>query len=210
VSSNHATTAMFRLPFVTTCPTDADGDGYGTPGDPACPLGDTEDCDDSDRWIAPSAPQACDGLNNDCTDVAWPALSGRETDDDGDGLSECAGDCSDTDAGSWERPGRVEVMLGSEAGQTVLAWSLPDPPGGSAQSFVYDVVRSTDASFCFSGEECLASNQPETTAADDLIPDPWATFFYLVRPQNACGPGPLGHSLERYFGTPPRVAVDCP
>ncbi len=47
-------TAMFRLPFAQTCSADADGDGFGAPGDPACPLGDATDCNDGDVWVGPA------------------------------------------------------------------------------------------------------------------------------------------------------------
>jgi len=48
---------------------------------------------------APSA-EICDGLDNDCNgllDAGNPGVDGQETDDDGDGESECAGDCDDAD-----------------------------------------------------------------------------------------------------------------
>jgi hypothetical protein len=55
------------------------------------------DCDDSERWVYPGAPQIChDGLNNDCAHQEWPDLTGtNEADEDGDGFSECTGDCDD-------------------------------------------------------------------------------------------------------------------
>ncbi|MCZ6650645.1 MAG: MopE-related protein, partial [Acidobacteria bacterium] len=66
---------------------DMDLDGY-----PAC-----ADCDDTNIDIYPGAPQICDGANNDCDHPDWPSLVAvPETDNDGDGLSECAGDnCPD-------------------------------------------------------------------------------------------------------------------
>ena len=71
---------------------DADGDGISL-----C----DGDCDDGDDRVYPGAPQACgDDLNNDCLDPVWPALAGTiEADDDGDGPSECVGDCDDAEAG---------------------------------------------------------------------------------------------------------------
>ncbi|MFQ5720541.1 MAG: MopE-related protein, partial [Acidobacteriota bacterium] len=73
----------------TTC-TDVDVDGW-----PIC----AGDCDDTNAAIFPAAPQVCDGLNNDCNDPAWPALTGtNEADADGDAFSACTGDCDDTNA----------------------------------------------------------------------------------------------------------------
>jgi hypothetical protein len=56
------------------------------------------DCDDADPRVRPGGFQVCDGVNNDCGDPAWPLLAGtNEGDDDGDGWSECRGDCNDGD-----------------------------------------------------------------------------------------------------------------
>jgi hypothetical protein len=45
---------------------DADGDGYGSPGAAACDAGPGDDCDDGRAEVHPDAPDACDGLDNDC------------------------------------------------------------------------------------------------------------------------------------------------
>jgi hypothetical protein len=70
------------------CP-NSDGDGYSV-----C----SADCDDSDPFVYPGAPQVCDGANNDCNDPAWPALPPDERDDDSDSWSICEGDCNDGNA----------------------------------------------------------------------------------------------------------------
>jgi hypothetical protein len=72
------------------CDNDQDGDRF-------CPDSTPPDCDDSNASVHPGAPQSCgDGLNNDCEHPDWPNLSNtNEADDDGDGFSECAGDCDD-------------------------------------------------------------------------------------------------------------------
>lgn len=78
------------------CRRDIDGDGYGD----AFPPPDVTpgaDCDDSDAAVYPGGPQICDGLNNDCYDVGWPALPPVEADVDHDSFSECTGDCNDFD-----------------------------------------------------------------------------------------------------------------
>ncbi len=68
------------------------------------------DCDDTHADIYPGAAPICDGVNNDCEDPFWPALTGtNEQDGDGDGFSECSGDCDDGDAaihpGAADLPG---------------------------------------------------------------------------------------------------------
>ncbi len=65
-----------------TTPTDADGDGWDW----------DEDCDDNDPEVYPGADEVCDGKDNDCD----PATD-EDVDDDGDGLTECEGDCDDSD-----------------------------------------------------------------------------------------------------------------
>jgi hypothetical protein len=75
---------------------DRDNDGYGAPGDGACPNGPVSDCDDGDSSVHPGAPQVCDGVSNNCSAAGWPSLPGtNEFDNDADGLSACAGDCND-------------------------------------------------------------------------------------------------------------------
>jgi len=80
--------------------TDADGD------DSASCL----DCDDGDDTVFPGAPELCDGQDNDCNgldDFGNPGFGGEESDDDGDLVSECEGDCDDDDIFIF--PGAAEV-----------------------------------------------------------------------------------------------------
>ena len=62
---------------------------YDTDGFLAC-----AECDDGAHHNAPGNVELCDGLDNDC-DGAPAAV---EVDDDGDGQTECDGDCDDADA----------------------------------------------------------------------------------------------------------------
>ena len=50
---------------------DNDGDGYGSPGDPACPNGAELDCDDTDSSVNPGASDfICDGVDNNCNGIS--------------------------------------------------------------------------------------------------------------------------------------------
>ncbi len=97
-----------------SCFVDADGDGVGdaatTSADGDCTdVGESAvdgDCDDSDPFVGPNAPEACNGADDDC-DGSVPA---SEADDDGDGALVCAGDCDDDDATA--APGEAEVCDG--------------------------------------------------------------------------------------------------
>lgn len=63
---------------------DGDGDGYGDPGNAACPNGPATDCNDGSAGINPGAAEVCaDSLDNDCDDLADCA------DDDCNADAEC-------------------------------------------------------------------------------------------------------------------------
>jgi hypothetical protein len=84
---------------------DADSDGYGTDSDtiqqcdrPNGYVLDGGDCDDANRFVSPSAPEVCDGLDNDCDDLTDdddPGMTGEGTwypDTDGDGFGDPDGE----------------------------------------------------------------------------------------------------------------------
>jgi hypothetical protein len=115
---------------------DADGDGFGDPGvvtlscDPVSGSVDNgDDCDDSVGASYPGAPEACDGLDNDCDGVVddgavdavtWYAdADGDGFGDPGAGVDACAApagtvanadDCDDADVGVY--PGAPESCDG--------------------------------------------------------------------------------------------------
>ncbi|MBC8412839.1 MAG: DUF3466 family protein [Nitrospira sp.] len=68
--------------------TDSDGDGHTTPA--SC-LGTKDDCNDTSAAVSPSAPEICDGIDNNCDGINDVA------DTDGDGFGLCEGDCNDLD-----------------------------------------------------------------------------------------------------------------
>ncbi|RJQ49368.1 MAG: hypothetical protein C4538_02350, partial [Nitrospiraceae bacterium] len=58
----------------TSCLTpcqDADGDGYGANGDPACPMGTAIDCNDNNANVNPAATDTnCNGVDDNCNGTA--------------------------------------------------------------------------------------------------------------------------------------------
>jgi N-acetylneuraminic acid mutarotase len=169
------------------------------------------DCNDSNSAVYPSAPQLCDGVNNNCADPAWPAVPANEADSDADGHRVCQGDCNDNLSSAWAMPGEVQALLLSQdpdSGVTTLAWSTPAAPGGTA--IVYDALRAVAAGDFISGTACVASDASATTAAESAVPSVGGTYFYLVRAENGCpgltGQGVLGTDSE---GTP-QPGVNCP
>jgi hypothetical protein len=182
--------APFRLHFSETCASDSDGDGYGSAGDPDCPLGSSLDCDETNVRVAPGATDLCDGLSNDCSDPAWPSLTGtNESDDDGDGFSECGGDCDDSLDQVWLPSVVLELLLGrEESGMTVLTWNVQGDPGAVPSALRYDVFRHSapQQSHCAMDWLCLESDFVETTVEDADVPEPGTGYHYLVRMENAC------------------------
>ena len=94
-------------------------------------------------------------------------------------------------------PGEVQ-NLRFLADRRTLRWDAL-PSGGAAPR--YDTLRA-GAAFDFSaGSECVESDGTDVETVDPREPSPTEALFYLVRAENACGPGPLG------AGGP---AGDCP
>jgi len=177
-----------------SCCDNVDGDGYN----------ECHECDDAHASVYPGAPQLCDVLNNDCNAPGWPSLVGtNEADDDGDGLSECAGDCDDADGTAWAIPGEARG-LSFASGKTTFSWNPPVVPGGSVS--YYDSVRSSMASDFVTGASCAETNGTDTQTIDAETPPIGGRFFYNVRSGNSCGEGSPGRNSD---GTE-RTVRACP
>jgi len=92
---------------------DRDDDGHPAQGDHQCTCGPEPpcdhpgagnwDCNDDDAGMHPYAPEACDGLDNDCDHGVDEGF-----DLDGDGYDSCVeGDCDDESP--WIHPGAAEI-----------------------------------------------------------------------------------------------------
>ena len=80
------------------------------------------------------------GVGNSELDSGGRYALGNSVDDDGDGLSECDGDCNDVDAGAFAVPAEVMGLIFAGDKQT-LEWDSAAPAAGtstaeSARSFL--------------------------------------------------------------------------
>jgi len=148
---------------------------------------------------------------------------GHAVDDDGDGYTECAGDCNDGNPSIY--PGAPELCDGLDndcnftvdegaepleiAGLTfesesTLSWQ-PGPPGLGT---IYDIARGFVDEFPVgsgAGETCLVS-EPGNTTTDTDPPDAGTAYWYLVRGRNDCGTGSYGQQSD----TTERTTAVCP
>ena len=114
-----------------TVGTDGDGDGFTVAAG---------DCNDANATIYPGAPEACDGLDNDC-DTVVPA---DEIDGDLDGYAPCAGDCDDLDL--YVNPSQAEIPndgidndCDGSVDPTWLPISASPDPSGDHGGYLIDI-----------------------------------------------------------------------
>jgi len=201
---------------------DTDGDGFGSPGDPACPEGAAEDCDDADANAYPGNVEICDGVDNDCDTFVDEDENGEDTDADGvhnvcDNCPQIANpDQLDTDSDGLgdicdlDDDGDGVVDLEDCAPFSGSLAALPDPIGNtvilsrdigavltwgrSAQGPTANVYRgSIDPRMPWSYDvSCLFPEHPLTTVEDTEMPPVGTAFFYLISGNNLCGESRMG------------------
>jgi hypothetical protein len=138
---------------------DADGDGFGRFGDPACPAGTDPDCDDGNETVHPGLPDSCDGLDNDCDGIVDnpPAPTG-------------IGDLSVEDSMlHW-------THLGETTGYDVVRGNLA-------------ALQASSGDFSLATMACLADDYPGASLAEGEPPVPGEGFWFLLRPMNCGGNG---------------------
>ena len=124
-------------------------------------------------------------------------LDGGPGDLDGDGFV-AAGDCDDADPGLWSPPGTVVNLTVDrtepQSPVSTLAWSLDASQSGVGSAQVtFTTLRSGNAAnFADASVDCLGPAETGLSTEDLDVPEPGQAFFYLVRPDNACGTGSLG------------------
>ncbi len=116
-----------------------------------------------------------------------------DADPDGDGLTN-GNDCAPVDP--LNQPPQTEV-LGLEVmggANALLQWAPHALQGSGGVS--YDVLSGNAAGLAGMGgvgnETCVGTGLSVAQTADPRIPGPEASFYYLIRPRNACGVGPIG------------------
>jgi hypothetical protein len=184
---------------------DADGDGYGSPGNCSCSNGGALDCNDNNPHVYPGAPDICDGIDNQCPgDPGYGQVDeGPPACDDGNACTRndtCGGGvCSGTPINAPPDTQNVAVA----ADKATYSWSA------ATDATQYDVVRGSTGALPVGvnlADEACFDNLAGTALVDPELPAPGAGFWYLSRGENACGIGTFGNQSD---GSP-RITTTCP
>jgi len=153
VDVNEGAIAVARDDGDFTVSVDADGDGAL-----AC-----SDCDDGDPGIYPGAPEACNGVDDDCDgsleETATPAVT-------------------------------VLLDVAATVDGSEISWTVV--PGATGYDTVWGLLSAlvaTGGSFADATESCLANDGEATSIVDPYLPAEGDAFWYLVRAVGCGGPG---------------------
>jgi len=179
---------------------------------------------DPDNWILKTVAtmSVIDGDGDgvpDSQDNCPAAANGSQANLDGDSMGDACdpdvdgdslangGDCAPVDP--LNSPPQTEVTgLELQGGESALLQWAPHALAGAGVS--YDVLTGNSGSLAGAGgvgsETCIGSNLSAPQTIDTQIPAPDTSFYYLIRPRNACGAGPLGDDSAGQ----PRSSNACP
>ena len=156
----------------------------------------------------PDTADNCGSIYNPAQDDLDADTLGNpcDADMDGDGAVNTV-DCAPLEPAVQALPGETTNLVVSGGSVASLAWD-PGVPAGSVTE--WDLLRGDAGALAplggAGGEICLAPRLPAAATIDTQSPAPAGIFYYLVRPRNICGPGPLGVDSS---GTP-RQSPACP
>lgn len=119
----------------------------------------------------------------------------QSVDNDGDGRTDCEGDCDDTNPLVWSLPMEVSNLRVSAASATSLSWDDQVAPAGPGTQYdlASGVLLGSWQADLISGT-CLWSGTAATYADVRTDPETGSGFWYLVRGRNSCGVGTFGSS----------------
>ncbi len=176
---------------------DADGDGFGDPGDASCApsagfVAVSGDCDDGAAAVNPGASETCDGVDQDCDGVADQTFACPSA-----GLGPC------------------ETSCGSTGTQACTASCEPigacEPPAEVCNGVDDDCDGIVDE-----GALALTAGRPVGQAGDYVVglaaaPDGFVAFLVrgdqiVAQPLDASGQ-PTGEEVPMFDGTPPEVSA---
>lgn len=118
-------------------------------------------------------------LADNCRFLVNPAQTDTDSDGQGDpcdgdadsdGVADVS-DCSPLDLNAWAIPGQATDLNLTHTTATVLAWSPPAVPGGTATGLRYDVLRATGPASFSPSPLCVETDSgPDTVATTSLPP----------------------------------------
>lgn len=177
---------------------DIDGDGYGSPGDIACPNGAVSDCDDSRIDVHPAATELCDNRDNDCNGVvdnytttcgagtcqrSGTCNAGVNSCSPGNPSSEVCDGLDNNCSGAADdglTPTQLPVL--NLTSPDLLSWSaVPTAAGYDVTSGDVGLLSATGGSFTQALSGCRAHETPATSLLDTGVPAPGQAIWYLVR-----------------------------
>ena len=136
---------------------DADGDGYGAPGDPSCSHGAATDCNDSNALVNPGRLEIPgNGLDDDCNASTFDCV-----DADGDGYAVSGGVCGAVDcndSATSVNPGAPEIVangLDDDCNAATPDCIDADADGASASGGACGAIDCND------GDPAVSPSHPE-------------------------------------------------